>query len=105
MQQRPNIVIIIADDIGWGDPGCYNPESRIPTPCMDRIAAEGTRFTDAHSPGALCTPSRYGLLTGRYYWRTPKKHALVMPYEPPVMATFFGSAMPSAASQRTPSSR
>jgi arylsulfatase A-like enzyme len=82
---RPNIVFILADDTGWGDCGCYNPESQVPTPHIDRLAAEGRVFTDAHSPSALCTPTRYGLLTGRYYWRTPKKHALVMPYEPPVI--------------------
>ena len=81
----PNIVIIIADDMGYGDPGCYNPHSQVPTPHIDRLAAEGMRFTDAHGPGALCSPSRYGLLTGRYYWRTSKKHALVMPYQPPVI--------------------
>ena len=82
---RPNIVVILADDTGYGDVGCYNGDSKIPTPNIDRLAAEGTRFTDAHSPAALCTPTRYGLLTGRYYWRTPKKHSLVMPYEPPVI--------------------
>jgi len=82
---RPNIVIILADDTGYGDVGCYNAGSKIPTPNIDGIAAEGMRFTDAHSPAALCTPTRYGLLTGRYYWRTPKKHSLVMPYEPPVI--------------------
>lgn len=67
--RRPNIVILFADDMGWGDPRCFNPDSAIPTPHMDRLAAEGRRFTDAHSPGAVCTPSRYGLLTGRNYWR------------------------------------
>jgi len=82
---RPNIVLILADDTGYGDPRCYNPASLVPTPNIDRLAAEGTRFTDAHSQSAICTPTRYGLLTGRYYWRTPKKHALVMPYEPPVI--------------------
>lgn len=82
---HPNIVVILADDTGYGDVGCYNPDSKIPTPNIDRLAAEGIRFTDAHSPAALCTPTRYGLLTGRYYWRTPKKHSLVMPYEPPVI--------------------
>ena len=82
---RPNIVFIMADDTGYGDIACYNPESKIPTPHIDRLAAEGTMFTDAHSPCALCTPTRYGMLTGRYYWRTPKKHSLVMPYEPPVI--------------------
>jgi arylsulfatase A len=85
MNPRPNIVFLLADDTGYGDPGCYNPESMTSTPSIDRIAAEGIRFTDAHASSALCTPSRYGILTGRYYWRTPKKHALVMPYEPPVI--------------------
>ncbi len=79
---------MLADDTGYGDPGCYNPQSLIPTPNIDRLAAEGLKFTDAHSPSALCTPTRYGLLTGRYYWRTPKKHALVMPYEPPVIESW-----------------
>ena len=82
---RPNNVLLLADDTGYGDPGCYNPESLVPTPNIDRLAREGTRFTDAHSQSALCPPTRDGLLTGRYYWRTPKKHALVMPYEPPVI--------------------
>jgi len=66
---KPNIVIIFADDLGYGDIGCYNPESRIPTPHIDKLAAEGIRFTDAHSADSVCTPSRYGLLTGRYGWR------------------------------------
>ena len=56
--------------MGWGDPGCYNPQSKIPTPHIDRLAREGMRFTDAHAPGAVCHPSRYGLLTGRYPFRT-----------------------------------
>ena len=62
--ERPNIVIIYADDMGYGDCTVNNPESKIPTPHIDRLAAEGMRFTDAHSPGTVCTPSRYGLLTG-----------------------------------------
>lgn len=65
----PNIVIILTDDMGYGDPGCYNPESKIPTPNIDRLAAEGMRFTDAHAPGPLCHMSRYGLLTGQYPFR------------------------------------
>ena len=81
----PNIVFILADDTGYGDIECYNTDSLIPTPNINKVAREGVRFTDAHSPCALCTPTRYGLLTGRYYWRTPKKHSLVMPYEPPVI--------------------
>ncbi len=64
--QRPNIVIILADDMGYGDVHACNADSRIPTPHLDRLAAEGCRFTDAHSPSAVCTPTRYGLLTGRY---------------------------------------
>jgi len=69
----PHIVIILADDLGLGDLGCYNPDSRIPTPRVDAIARAGIRFTDAHSPSAVCTPTRYGILTGRYAWRTRLK--------------------------------
>ena len=68
--RSPNIVLILADDMGYGDVGAYNPRGKIPTPHMDRLAREGLRFTDAHSPSAVCTPTRYGLLTGRYAWRT-----------------------------------
>ncbi|OVE79704.1 hypothetical protein BVY01_01870 [bacterium I07] len=68
-QDRPNIVFIMADDMGYGDPGCYNPQSRTPTPNIDKLASEGVRFTHAHAPGAWCVPSRYGLLTGRYPFR------------------------------------
>jgi arylsulfatase A-like enzyme len=67
--ETPNIVFILADDMGYGDPGCNNPESKTPTPNIDRLAADGVRFTDAHAPGALCVPSRYGLLTGRHPMR------------------------------------
>jgi len=56
--------------MGDGDPGSYNPHSKIPTPHIDRLAADGMRFTDAHAPGPLCHPSRYGLMTGRYPFRT-----------------------------------
>ena len=69
-QQRPNVVFIMADDMGYGDLTCLNPDSRIPTPHMDRLAREGMIFTDAHSGSAVCTPTRYGVLTGRYCWRT-----------------------------------
>ena len=65
----PHIVIILVDDMGYGDPGCYNPNSKIATPTIDRLARGGMRFTDAHAPGTLCHPSRYGLLTGRYPFR------------------------------------
>ena len=69
-QHRPNIIILYADDLGYGDVASYNPETKIPTPHMDQLAAEGIRFTDAHSSSGICTPSRYALLTGRYHWRS-----------------------------------
>lgn len=69
--EDPNIVIILADDLGYGDPQVYNAESKVPTPHIDKLAEEGIRFTDAHTPSSVCTPTRYGLLTGRYAWRTP----------------------------------
>jgi arylsulfatase A len=80
----PNIVFIIADDMGFGDPGCYNPQSKIPTPHMDKLAADGLRFTDAHTPAAVCTPTRYGALTGRYCWRR-KKSGVLGGYSPPLI--------------------
>ena len=67
----PNIVLILADDLGYGDVGCYNPESKIPTPNLDRLATQGMRFTDAHSPCTVCTPTRYSLLTGQMAFRVP----------------------------------
>jgi len=67
---RPNIIYILADDLGYGDLGCYNPESRIRTPHLDHLAEEGMRFTDAHAPASVCTPTRYAILTGRYCWRS-----------------------------------
>ena len=65
----PNILFILADDLGYGDVGCYNPDSKIPTPHLDRLAADGIRFTDAHSPSTVCTPTRYSILTGRMAFR------------------------------------
>lgn len=82
---RPNIVLVLADDLGWGDLGCYNSASQIPTPHLDRLAAEGMRFMDAHSPSAVCTPTRYGLLTGRYAWRTRLKSGVLWGYSPPLI--------------------
>jgi arylsulfatase A-like enzyme len=82
---RPNIVLILADDLGWGDLRCYNPDSKIPTPNLDRLAAEGMRFTDAHSPSSVCTPTRYALMTGRYAWRTRLKSGVLWGYSPPLI--------------------
>ncbi len=84
--RTPNIVIILADDLGYGDPGCYNGQSKIPTPHIDRLASEGLRFTDAHTPSSVCTPTRYGLLTGRYCWRTKLKRSVLWPWDPPLIA-------------------
>lgn len=84
---RPNILIILADDLGYGDVKCYNPErGKIPTPHLDRLAAEGMRFTDAHSSSAVCSPTRYSLLTGRYHWRTWLQHGIVNRFGPPLIA-------------------
>ncbi len=84
--ERPNIVFILADDLGYGDLGCYNPDSRIPTPRLDHLAHEGTRFTDAHSPSSVCTPTRYALLTGRYAWRTRLQRNVLGPWDKPLIA-------------------
>ena len=79
---KPNIVVLLADDLGCGDLGCYNRGSKIPTPNMDRLAAQGIRLTDAHAPSAVCTPTRYGILTGRYCWRTRLKRGVLQGYDP-----------------------
>ena len=65
---RPNVVVILADDVGYGDLGCYGA-TKVKTPHLDRLAGDGRRFTDAHSPSSVCTPTRYALLTGQYAWR------------------------------------
>lgn len=67
---RPNIVYILCDDLGIGDVHCFNPQGKIKTPSMDRAAKEGMRFTDMHSGSAVCSPTRYGVITGRYAWRS-----------------------------------
>lgn len=82
---KPNIVVILADDLGWGDLSCNNPDSKIPTPHADRLAREGMRFTDAHSPSAVCTPTRYSLLTGRYHWRSRLKSGVLDGLSPPLI--------------------
>jgi arylsulfatase A-like enzyme len=71
-ERQPNIVVILADDLGFGDVRCYNSESKVPTPNLDRLAHEGMRFTDAHSPSTVCTPTRYSLLTGQMAFRVPR---------------------------------
>ena len=80
---RPNIVIILADDLGYGSLNSYGAdESHIATPNIDRLAKQGRRFTDANTPSSVCSPTRYGLLTGRYDWRTNQKHGVVNTTDP-----------------------
>lgn len=82
---RPNIVLLLADDLGYGDLGCYNPEGKISTPEIDRLAASGMRFTDAHASSSVCTPTRYSLLTGRYAWRTRLQRGVLGGFSPPLI--------------------
>ncbi len=83
----PNIVYILADDLGYGDVQCLNPKrGKIPTPQLDRLAAQGMTFTDAHSGASVCTPTRYGLLTGRYAWRTRLQAGVLSGYVEPLIA-------------------
>jgi arylsulfatase A-like enzyme len=81
-RRLPNVVLVLCDDLGYGDPVCYNKDSKIPTPNIDRLASQGMRFTDAHTPSSLCTPTRYGVLTGRYCWRTSLKSGVLDGYSP-----------------------
>lgn len=74
----PNILIIYADDMGYGDLACQNPEAKLTTPNLDQLAAEGIRFTDGHSSSGICSPSRFALLTGQYHWR--RMHGIVGPF-------------------------
>lgn len=80
----PNIVMILADDLGYGDLGCFNPDSKVPTPNLDRLAEQGIRFTNAYCPDAVCTPSRYALMTGRYALRFRSGRVLAN-WEPPTI--------------------
>jgi arylsulfatase A len=80
---RPNILVILADDYGYGSAGCYGANG-LKTPNLDRLAREGRKFTQAYCPGSVCSPTRYGLMTGRYYWRTPVKDGSVLPGNAPL---------------------
>ncbi len=82
----PNIVLILADDLGYGDVQCNNPGGKIATPHIDRLAAAGMRFTDAHTTSSVCTPTRYSLLTGRYHWRTRLQSGVLGGLSPPLIA-------------------
>ena len=97
VEEKPNIVFILCDDLGIGDVQCFNPDhGKIKTPSMDQMASEGMMFTDAHSGSSVCTPTRYGLLTGRYSWRTTLQQGVVQGFEPclikkdrPTLASFL----------------
>ena len=69
-KDHPNVIVVMADDLGIGDVSPTNPDCKIKTPHLQRMADEGVTFLDAHSPSSVCTPTRYGLLTGRYNWRS-----------------------------------
>ena len=85
-KKRPNIVYLLCDDLGVGDLKAFNPESKIPTPAMDRLSAQGLRFTDAHSGSAVCTPTRYGIICGRYAWRTKLQNGVLGGLSPSLIA-------------------
>lgn len=86
MAAPPNIVYILADDLGYGDVQCLNPErGKIPTPNMDRVAAEGMTFTDAHTTSSVCTPTRYSIMTGRYNWRSKLQRSVLNGYGEPLI--------------------
>ncbi len=82
---KPNIVYFFVDDMGYGDASCLNPNGKIQTPNLDRFAQQGMVFTDAHSSSAVCSPSRYSLLTGRYNWRSTLQQGIVGLYGPPLI--------------------
>jgi len=86
-KSNPNILYVLCDDLGYGDVHALNPErGKIPTPNMDRLVAEGMAFTDAHSGSSVCTPTRYGILTGRYSWRTRLQSGVLGGFSPPLIA-------------------
>lgn len=85
MQEKPNILYILADDMGYGDVSCLNPQGKLHTPNLDRLAGEGMAFTDAHASSAVCTPSRYSILTGRYNWRSARKSGVGGGYAEPLV--------------------
>ena len=78
--KKPNIIFILADDLGYGDVSALNANSKIKTTSIDRLVSQGVTFTDAHSSSAVCSPTRYGILTGRYNWRSTLKSGVLMGY-------------------------
>ena len=85
VSNRPNIVVILADDLGYGDVRCNNPAGKIATPHIDALAASGMRFVDAHAPSSVCSPTRYAIMTGRYAWRSRLKTGVLWQWDPPLI--------------------
>ncbi|MDR1963501.1 MAG: arylsulfatase [Planctomycetaceae bacterium] len=83
--ETPNIILILADDLGYGDVAALNPESKIKTPNLDALASNGMSFRDVHSPSSVCTPTRYGIITGRYCWRSELKSGVLGGYSKPLI--------------------
>ena len=83
--QKPNIIYILTDDLEYGDVSAYNAKSKITTPAIDALSKEGMLFTDAHSNSSVCTPTRYGILTGQYAWRTSLKNGVLWSYDKPLI--------------------
>src|SRR5579859_3992680 len=81
---KPNIVFILADDLGYGDLSCQNPASKIRTPRLDSLASQGMMFSSAHAPSSLCTPSRYGIMTGQFCWRSRLKSGVLNMWDEPL---------------------
>ena len=84
-EKAPNIIFILADDMGYGDVSALNENSKIQTPHIDKIARQGVVFTDAHSSSSVSTPTRYGILTGRYNWRSTLKRGVLGGYSLPLI--------------------
>ena len=101
---RPNIIVILADDQGFGDLGANNPQSKIATPHLDALAKGGVRFTDGHTSSGVCTPTRYALVTGRYCWRTSLNHGGVAnTLDPLLIENAWGQKVVIATPTTTPS--
>ncbi len=100
--EKPNIVFLFCDDFGYGDIQALNPErSKILTPELNKLAAEGMIFTDAHTSSSVCTPSRYGLMTGRYNWRTKLQSGVVQGHAPNLIAADRTPSPPSSSPKAT----
>lgn len=98
-KKHPNVIYILADDLGYGDLSSYNSASKISTPYLDQLAREGMRFTDMHSTSSVCTPTRYSILTGEYAWRTPLQKGVLWSYGP-LMITEDQETLPKLFKRR-----